>query len=620
MTSVGQAAVEPEESPAPEPSKRSARWLRDCLVCLAFVLLAAWLTHGLWPDPAHRVLSLNQQDQVLYELLLANDARVLFGDVGLLSDRLNAPDGVNLMANTSVIALGVLLAPVTLGFGAPTTFALLAAGNLALTAIAWYFLYTRTLEAGRTAAALGAGLCGFAPGMVSQSNGHLHMTAQWLVPVLVWLIVRLLRAADPEWPLDGRAGTDRRRIVTSGIGLGLVAVVQVFIGEEVLFLAAITLMLLAVSHAVLRPALVRRAAPGLAAGLVIGAGLAVVALAYPLRFQFAGPQSVHTGVFDPHYFSADRASWLAFSPLTLAGGPSSGRLAAGPAEFTTFLGWPLLLVVVGCAVWLVRRSLVIACLAAAVVMADLSLGPRLVVNGVRSAIPGPYALLTDVPLFESALPTRFALAVVPLVATVLVLAVDRARRAGSVVPTDPARAQSLAGPPWLQRFARVLVPGLVVAALVPIFPTPLPTAERVPLPQFIAAGHWRECVPPGGVLVPVPLPTPDQPWAMRWGAAANAEFGIPEGLFIGPYGRDGNASMGRYQLPTSALLADVAKTGTMPRVDDARRRQARLDVAAWGASCVVLDPAAPHVEVLHQTLQALIGPGRRIADVWAWTV
>jgi hypothetical protein len=590
-------------------------------VCLAFVLLAVWLTHGLWPDPAHRVLALNQRDQVLYEWLLANDARVLFGDVGLLSDRLNAPDGVNLMANTSVIALGVLLAPVTLGFGAPTTFAVMAAGNLALTAVAWYFLYTRTLGAGRTAAALGAGLCGFAPGMVSQSNGHLHMTAQWLVPVMVWLVVRLLRAADPERRAGGRAvGTDGRRIVTSGLGLGLVVVVQVLIGEEVLFLAAIALVLLAVGYAVLRPALIRRAARGFAAGLLLAVGLALVALAYPLRFQFAGPQSVRSGLFDLHYFSADRASWLSFSPLSFAGGPSSARLAAGPAEFTTFLGWPLLLVVLGCAVWLVRQPLAIACLGAAVVMADLSLGPRLVVNGVRSAVPGPYALLTDVPLFESALPTRFALAVVPLLATVLVLAVDRARRAGSAVPDDPDRAESVAGPVWRRQSVRVLVPGLVVAALVPIFPTPLPTAERPPLPEFITAGHWRECVQPGGVLVPVPLPTPDQPGPMRWGAAARAEFGIPEGLFIGPYGRDGNASMGRYQQPTSALLADVAKTGTMPRIDAARRRQAQLDVATWDASCVVLDPAAPHNEVLHETLQALFGPGRRIADVWAWTV
>jgi hypothetical protein len=35
---------------------------------------------------------------------------------------------------------------------------------------------------------------------------------------------------------------------------------------------------------------------------------------------------------------------------------------------------------------------------------------------------------------------------------------------------------------------------------------------------------------------------------------------------------------------------------------------------------VVLDPDAPHPEVLYATLQDLFGPGTRIADVWAWKV
>ena len=37
-------------------------------------------------------------------------------------------------------------------------------------------------------------LAGFAPGMLSQSNGHPHITAQWLVPFIVLQVVRL---ADP---------------------------------------------------------------------------------------------------------------------------------------------------------------------------------------------------------------------------------------------------------------------------------------------------------------------------------------------------------------------------------------------------------------------------------------
>lgn len=587
------------------PGTRAARWRAtvarhrtDLLVCLAFVLLAGWLTNGLWPDPTGRVLALNPEDQTLYEWFLAVDSRALLGDFGLLTDRLNAPDGVNLMTNTTVIALGVLCAPVTLLFGAPVTFALLAGVNLAGTAVAWYLLFTRTLRARRLAAALGAGLCGFGPGMVSQSNSHLHMTAQWLVPVIVWLVVRLLRAADP-----GAASLDqpdRRRLVTSALGLAAAVTVQIFVGEEVLFLTALTLLVMTVAYAVSDRELLRRALPGFAGGLLLAAGLALLVLGYPLWFQFAGPQGVADGMFSPHYFSADLRSWWTISPLSVIGSDSSARLTTGPAEYNTFLGLPLLLVAAGCAFWLGRRPLVVACLAGALVMGALSLGPQVVHDGDRSTVPGPYALLAGLPVIDGALPMRFGLPVLPLAGTVLVLAVDRALR-------RPGRA-------------RVLVPAAVGAALLSVFPAPLPTAERPPLPEFITGGHWRECVGPGGVLVPVPAATPKEPWPMRWAAAADAAFGIPEGFFIGPYGRDGTAAMGTYKQPTSALLADVARRGDEPVIGEEQRRQARADTDFWGADCVAVTDDAPHAESLRRTLVQLYGPGTRIADAWTWRV
>ncbi|MEU8422560.1 hypothetical protein AB0C15_16965 [Micromonospora sp. NPDC048835] len=578
----------------------------DLLAALIFAVLAGWLTHGLWPDPSGRTLALNPEDQTLYEWFLAVDARALLGDFDLLTDRLNAPDGVNLMANTTVIALGVLLAPVTLLLGAPVTFALLAAANLAGTALAWYLLFHRTLRARRVAAALGGGLCGFGPGMVSQTNSHLHMTAQWLVPVIIWLVVRLLRASDPgpgapDGAGRGRAvGLDRRRLLTSAAGLAGAVTAQVFIGEEVLFLAAITLLVMAVGYAVADRDLARRALPGFAAGLGIAAGLALLVLGYPLWFQFAGPQGVADGMFTPAYFSADLASWWALSPLSIAGTDGSARLTTGPAEYNTFLGWPLLLVAAVCVVWAGRRRLVFACVVAGLVMAALSLGPEVVLGGTKTAIPGPYALIGGLPVVDGALPMRFALALLPIVATLLVLAVDRALRGSGR--------------------ARRLVPLAVGVALLPIFPTPLPTTGRPAVPEFVTGGHWRQCVPPGGVLVPVPLPTPKEPWPMRWATAADAGFGLPEGFFIGPYGRGGSAAMGTFKQPTSALLADVARRGDQPAIGDEQRRQAARDADFWGASCVALTDDAPHAEALRATLEQLYGPATRIADAWTWRV
>ncbi|MEU8296729.1 hypothetical protein AB0C04_05515 [Micromonospora sp. NPDC048909] len=582
----------------------------DLGVALFFLLLAGWLTHGLWPDPGSRTLALNAADQTLYEWFLAVDARALLGDFSLLTDRLNAPDGVNLMTNTTVIALGIALAPVTLLLGAPVTFALLAAANLAGTAVAWYLLYTRTLRARRLAAGLGAGLCGFGPGMISQTNSHLHMTAQWLVPVIVWLVVRLLRAADPERigpadPADPAGSTvvlgpDRRRMVSSAVGLAAAITAQVFIGEEVLFLTALSLLIMAVTYATVDRELARRALPGFAGGMALAAGLALLVLGYPLWFQFAGPQGVADGMFSPHYFSADLRSWWTISPLSVAGGDDAARLTTGPAEYNTFLGWPLLLVTAGCALWLGRRRLAVACTVAALVMGGLALGPAVVVGGTRTGVPGPYALLAGLPVVDGALPMRFALAVLPLAGTLLVLAVDRALRGTGR--------------------ARRLVPAAVGAALLPLFPTPLPTAERPALPEFITGGHWRQCVRPGGVLVPVPLPTPKEPWPMRWAAAADAAFATPEGFFIGPYGRNGSAAMGTYQQPTSALLSDVARRGDQPVIGDEQRRQAAQDADFWGASCVALADNAPHVESLRTTLEQLYGPPTRVADAWIWRV
>lgn len=578
----------------------------DLLAALVCAMLAGWVTHGLWPDPAGRTLALNPEDQALYEWFLAVDARALLGDFGLLTDRLNAPDGVNLMANTTVIALGVVFAPVTLLLGAPVTFALLAAANLAGTAFAWYLLFHRTLRARRLAAALGGGLCGFGPGMISQTNSHLHMTAQWLVPVIVWLVARLLRASDPgPTALDGTgrdrlAGPDRRRMLTSAAGLAAAVTAQVFIGEEVLFLAAVTLLVMAISYAVADRDLARRALPGFAGGLAVAAGLALLVLGYPLWFQFAGPQGVADGMFTPAYFSADLSSWWTISPLSVAGSDQSARLTTGPAEYNTFLGWPLLLVAAVCAIWAGRRRLVLACVVAGLVMVALSLGPEVVLGGTRTALPGPYALIGRLPVVDGALPMRFALALLPIIATLVVLAVDRALRSTGR--------------------ARRLVPLAVGAALLPIFPTPLPTAERPAVPEFVSGGHWRQCVRPGGVLVPVPLPTPKEPWPMRWATAADAAFGLPEGFFIGPYGRGGTAAMGTFKQPTSALLADVARRGDQPAIGDEQRRQAARDAEFWGASCIALADDAPHAESLRATLEQLYGPATRIADAWIWRV
>ncbi|GHJ45982.1 glycosyl transferase [Catellatospora sp. TT07R-123] len=579
-----------QPSSAAPGSGHRRRALVDVSIGVAYVAFAAWLTLGLWPDPDTRTLALNPPDQILYEWFLAHDTTLWSGDFSLVSDRLNAPYGVNLLANTTVIALGGLFAPITAHYGAATTFSLLIAFNLALTAISWYVFLRRTLRAGPLAAGVGAAFCGFAPGMVSQSNSHLHMTAQFLIPLMLWCVVELARAARQPVP----AG---RRMVGFGVLFGTLVGFQLFIGEETLFLTAITLMIFTVVYAArTRPAL--KELGRFAAGVAVAVGTAVALLGYPLWTQFKGPQSVSDGVFSPHYFSADLAGFAAFSPLTLAGDGSASSLTTGPAEYNTFLGWPLLVLVAVLLVWLRRDAVALACGAAALAMSLLSLGPELIVAGHRTGVPGPFWLLLKLPVVDGALPMRFALAAIPLVALLLVRALEQARQS-------------------TLRQVRIAVPVLVGAALLPLVPTPLPTTDRAPVSPFFTEGLWRQCATDGQTIVTVPLPTPERPEPMRNATAAQTAFALPEGFFIGPYGKDGHATMGIGKLPTSWVLSEVIRTGIVPKINDDHRLDARKDLTRWKAACVVLTPNPRHEE-LKLTLEQLLGPGTPVEDVIIW--
>jgi hypothetical protein len=145
--------------------------------------------------------------------------------------------------------------------------------------------------------------------------------------------------------------------------------------------------------------------------------------------------------------------------------------------------------------------------------------------------------------------------------------------------------------------------------------------DRTPVPTFFTEGHWRRCVRPGGTLVPVPPATPADPDKMRWPAAANAAFAIPEGFFIGPYAAGNRASVGIYSRPTSHLLSKVEQTGAVPQITTADQARARQDVAYWHASCFVLaNRGQVNAPELRQTMDALFGPGQPVADVTVWRV
>lgn len=588
-TATAGPGTDPDTTPAAAAKRR---WPADLLTALLYLVTAGYVTGRLWRGIDDRMV-LMAGDQMQFMWFLRHGARILTkGAAPLFTDQLNVPDGVNLMANTSALALTVPAAPLTVLFGPRVAFVSLLVLGLAGTAFAWYFFFSRHLVGNRLAAVAGGGLCGFAPGMVSHANGHVNWTAQFLVPFLLIAVLRLTRPGNP---------------VLGGLVLGLLVTVQAFINEEVLLYTAMACGVFLAAYAVFARrelseprATLRR----LFSGLGVAALVAGALLAYPLYHQFFGPQAYHGVPGDASAIRADLASFWSFSRNSLAGsGAEENPLALNITEENTFFGWPLLLVLGAVVAWLWRRLLVRAIAATAIVFALLSLGSTLLVAQNDLGVPMPWKLFSRVPLLESAIAVRFGLVLVPLFGALLALAVERLLQAGTA----------------LRPRLRVLGIAAVVAALVPIAPVPLSIYVMPTTPSFVMSGAWRAYVPDGYALIPVPDTSPGNPAAMVWLAESNADFKLAGGYFIAPdaSGRGGYGA--QPQRPTAELLRKVAGTGVAPAVTAQLRQQLRDDLVFWRAAVMVMPDGVGNAGQLARFLDELVGrPGERVADVTVW--
>ncbi|MEU1838700.1 DUF2079 domain-containing protein [Micromonospora chersina] len=596
----------PSQATGPSTAFRNRR--ADLLLLLAAVALALWVTSGMWRDPNTRMITVNSSDQALFEWLLAFGGHAMtHGENPFFTHLINVPDGVNLAVNTSITAYAAVFAPLTYLIGPPATFLVILTLNLAATAVAWYWLLSRQLVTSRLAAGVGGLFIAYCPAMVSHANAHLNWTAGWLVPLLIWGVLRLRR--------PGRA-------VAGGIVLGVLVAVAFSIAAEGLFFTALAVALFLLVWALhrVRRAEVRAALPSFLRGLGVTALVAGVLLAYPLWLHFAGPQRFHGTGFDPMIHSEDIAAYGSYPRRSLAGWAGLGTsLAPNPTEENSFFGIPLLLLAVACFVLLWRRAdrafraTLTALGVTAVVFAVLSWGPTAKWNGRRTGQLLPFGVLDNLPVINAALPSRLALVVAPVIGLLLAYAVDTLR-------AEPPRHRSsqLA---WAIGFA---------AALLPLLPTPLLTSVREPIPAFITSGAWQRYVSPGGVLTPLPLTVDLYPDGQRWQAYALAhrqgEFRIPAGFFLGPGGPEGRGRIGPVPRTFSALMDQAGRTGLAPIITDGSIREARADLHYWGVETVVLADRVHGAkfdvdeDAVRRTATALLGPPERVEDVWVWRV
>ncbi|SNT27660.1 glycosyl transferase [Rhodococcoides kyotonense] len=558
----------------------------DVAAAVAFTVGALFVMQGQWRNLGNGYMYNSGQDQAMWEWFFAVAAHaVAHLDNPMSSDLQNYPLGVNLMANTAMFGLSIPLAPVTLLFGPTVTWAIALTAGLGGTAYAWYWLFSRRVGASKGASAIGGALCGFAPGMVSHANGHPNFVVLFLLPVIASTVIGI-----------AQNGPTRRNIIT----LGLVVALQIMLGEEPLLIFAIAFGVFTVAYYLGKPRSILPALKNASKGIPVAAVLALVLVAIPLYWQFMGPQSY--SFLEHGNMGNDAKALFQFPSQSIGGMTTPGQnVRINATEENAYFGWPLLVLGLIATAWMWREARVRAAAVTVVVVSTLSLGSELYIGKKDTGIELPWSWLAKVPLVESVLETRFALAAIPALALLIVLATDRAFSRG------------LRPVPALWSVALAL-------ALIPLIPTPLQAVDRSPTPQFFAGDEWKDYVS-GGSVVTVPLPRPEDARPLHWQIDADMQFPLAAGYFVGPSdAADKKAKYGAVDRPTALLLGSVQDSGTVPDVTADQRAQAVEDLRFWNADVVVLPPGK-NATVLRATVDSLLGTeGEFHGGVWVWDV
>lgn len=561
----------------------------DLAVGVLFLLSSVLLYKGLWADLDRAYLADSMQDQNQWEWFFGVTAdNVAHLRNPLFTTYQGHPDGVNLMANTVMLGLSVPLTPVTLLLGPTVTWALVLTLGLTATAVAWYWLFVRRVTRVRPAAAVGAALAAFAPPMMSHGTAHPNFLVLFMIPVI---IDRALRLCEP--------GAGGRRLVRDGVLLGLFATYQIFLGEEPLLLAAMGMLIFALAYALARPDVARATWRPLLRGLGVALAVCLPLVAFPLYWQFFGPQSYHSVLHGDNAGNSP-LSFLEFSGRALLGDEErADTLAMNRTEQNAFYGWPLTALTFGIVVWLGRSALVKAVTGTVLVAALLSLGQKIRIPFTDVVLPGPWRALAHQPLFESVIESRVAMICAPALGVLIALAAARIKD----IEPRTHRAVGLVA---------------IAAALLPILPTPQPVRERAEVPRFITDGMYRDYVAEGESVVPVPLPSPAEADALHWQSATGFGFSVPGGYFNGPWGPERMGIYGAAPRHTSNLLRDVRYGGQIPDIGPQWRAQAKLDLAFWKAGVLVLAPQ-DNDKALYEVVAKLLGrPGERLGGAWVW--
>jgi hypothetical protein len=599
------------------------------LTSLGYLALSVFLWWHVWASHPTSVTICGCGDPALFTSFIEWPAYAIrHGLNPFYSTAIHYPGGVNMLANTSVLAIGMTLAPITWLFGPVATLNVASTLTPVLSGLAMFVLLRRWVT-WNPAAFVGGLLYGFSPFMViALSWAHL-MLAMAVVPPLVLIC------------LDELLIRQRRRPLVTGVILGLLVALQFFIGSEILLIVAlfgaIGLVLVVMYGGWHDPATFRRRASFALAGLGTGAVTAVILLAYPVWFAVAGPGHFNGPVWPTSGGSngvATSATLLQHYVLTAPPQVGSARMDhltggyQGPILDDQYFGIGLLIVLVGgVAIWRRDRRLWLFG-AIGVISVVLS-------QGSGTSVWLPWRLVAGLPLFEDVYPYRLVFITYLAVAIMLGLIIDHTYQAVRQRTGQPQRDADQSGrtslvprgPTWSAAAAGVIVaavalvpPAIYLAQTVPL------TTRSVDVPTWFATDGSRLRGHQVLLVFPVRSGTAtDNDSPMTWQAVDGMRWAL-----VGTGGPSGVPQRAGPERPGDVVIGGIsAPIGTNDRLQPGDIAAVRLALDQWGVTKVVI-PDQDGLPAYDQISSVTLAAGMVTAatgirptyqdGAWVWTL
>jgi hypothetical protein len=539
---------------------------------LIYLLVSVALFSSTWIDPAGSLIGTPKDPKLFVWYLGWLPHELAQGHNPLFTDHLSYPAGVNLMWNTSMIFPSFLLWPVTAAFGPVVAYNLLITAGIALSAWFAFLAAGRFLDSWLARFIAGL-LYGFSPALIAQALGHPHVVVALFPPVALFL---------------GHEILVRRRMnpVVPGALAGVAASLQLLTGEELL---AMTLLVAAFGVgvvALMHRDQVRPLLPiaGTAAAVAIVSFALITAI--PLSFQFFGPQTVSGNVQQPDVYVSDVLAFALPSNVI--------HFTGNTTENGAYIGLPLLLLFVAGLVVGRKQGWIQWAGWMTLIVAVLSLGPHLHVNGNVTSVWLPWAAVAKLPLMGSALPAR--LMVIGWLGVALVVAA-----------TVSVAMKATTG-------RRITTGAVLIVGLAAIFPSvPYPSVSAT-VPPFFRPGGDVENIELGSVMLITPFSSKQSTDAMLWQEAANYRFRMPEGdaFTPGPYLGPHPSFLEKTLDGMDANQQPVAVTPDMSST-------AYLELHLHRVTTVVAGPSPGRTAIVAFWTD-VIGPPKEDGGVYLWTL